>query len=360
MCTSSSRPSVSISRRSIRKLHSRGSYPRSKWPASSLSNWRHFTIRSLAISLRRISRRRSLRTSLPASWLSDERSSASRALWVCHSLHCRRAALSESILTAWEQMSSSTIVRGLPLGSPCNQHKSVATLLMKSCFAVWHSCCPTPLRELIVADCAPQFLAFELEEGINRPATTAQVEATANHTDCSLHSFRDEHVIELEETSTIGVSMCPAAVTSPLNTRSCVVVTKFKRAKCTETQGAHPVRHLPPTNEQVRCLHVVNTGTCRTFVTRSQTYVQIRSNHDSGGAMRTKKVDDGLLHLFPRRLQIILCDITAMTWKMDRTPDGTEQDNKCAFSTELFHGHHMHIPAAWRQLCPTPTSVKSS
>ena len=82
-----------------------------------------------------------------------------------------------------------------------------------------------------MTDCAPQVLAFELEDGDNRPVFTAQVTAA---TDLS----GDKHAIQLEETAPVEVSMCPAlAIPESASTQS-----------------------LLPTIEQVHCVHLAEYG----------------------------------------------------------------------------------------------------
>ena len=64
---------------------------------------------------------------------------------------------------------------------------------------------------------------------------------------------------------------------------------------------------LHQNTSQASCvLPSVPNRTCQTFQTWSQTYIQIRSNHNSGGVMTTAKIDDNILHLFQHRPQIIL------------------------------------------------------
>ena len=143
--------------------------------------------------------------------------------------------------------------------------------------------------------------------------------------------------------------MCPAAVSIPFNTRSCADITLFKRAKCTQSHGIHLFSHrFPPTSRCAVCIWVY-TGACHAFTTWSQTYVQIISDHNSGCAVSATKIDDGLLHIFQHRPQIILCGITAVASRMDRTPDGTNKTTKLY----LVHKTFAQIPAEWRQLCPT-------
>ena len=60
-----------------------------------------------------------------------------------------------------------------------------------------------------------------------------------------------------------------------------------KGTQSTQTKGMHPLSHsFAPTR---RCTVYIwmNTGTCQTFKTWSQTHIQIRSNHNSGGVMTT-------------------------------------------------------------------------
>ena len=127
-----------------------------------------------------------------------------------------------------------------------------------------------------------------------------------------------------------------------------------KCAQTSQTKGMHPLCHsFTPTRRCTVCIRM-NTGTGQTFQTWSQTYIQIRFKHNSGGAMTTTKIDDNILHLFQHRPQVILGDIT-VTRKMDRTPDSAKQNDKSVFfSIRLFHERHMQNPV----VCPTQCLCK--
>ena len=120
-------------------------------------------------------------------------------------------------------------------------------------------------------------------------------------------------------------------------------------------EGNASTRSQLHANETIPVCIWMKTGTSQTFKTWSQTHIQIRSNHNSGGVMTTAKIDDNILHLFQHRPQVILGDIT-VTKKMDRTPDVCQtKRHKCTFSMRVFT---CRIQRCGNQQCPNQCLCK--
>ena len=80
----------------------------------------------------------------------------------------------------------------------------------------------------------------------------------------------------------------------------------IKGTQSTQTKRMHPLGHsFTPTRRCTVCIWM-NTGTSQSCKTWSQTDIQIRSNHNSGGVLTTTKIDDNILHLFRHGPQVIL------------------------------------------------------
>ena len=192
--------------------------------------------------------------------------------------------------------------------------RSSKTLPSENLFRLISFGCPSTLRELVVTYRTSCLLTLQTKRGVNRPTITVQMVATPHHTG-----------LTLKEATLVGVSVCPAGAMVPFSMWESEAMVKGTQS--THTKGMHPLGHsFAPTRRCIVCIRM-NTGTSQTFKTWSQTHIQIRSNHNSGGVMTTAKIDDNILHLFQHRPQVILGDIT-VTRKMDRTPDSAEQNNK--------------------------------
>ena len=85
------------------------------------------------------------------------------------------------------------------------------------------------------------------------------------------------------------------------STRAAVVsVTLFESTECSQPKRVHPLSHCFPPSSRCTVCTWVNTGSCHTFTAWSQTYVQIRSNHDDVRTlMMTSSISFNIVHKSP-------------------------------------------------------------